>query len=688
MGRKKVIADSVLKGRGAPLSAGTNKPVRWEEFTCGLLFFSLALLFSTNLQVNFTLPKLAALRIGALLVVLVWLYRLKRNEVIAIPKTILFPAMALGVWWIGSTFFAVHKPTALNGVYGRYNGLWSHLIYLLLFLSAASSSFSVERSERVLRIFIAALIPVALYAVFQYCRLDPLQLPSDRTVSTIGQPVILAVLLGLAMPFILTFQLRAAGFAERLWWGAVMVIFIIACGTTFSRGPWIAIAVSLIMVLFLHIKRKGIEFKAGIAVITVGIVCLALAAAILLRPAFLDHQQSPVNIRERLQFFTQAKIDRSILSRIVYYRAAFQMLQEHPFVGIGFENFRVLYPRYRPMEDNKYFLDVIPTMVHDGYLQTALTNGIPALLCYVVLIAFVLRLLFKRYKELTDWKSKSLATAFTASITGYLIQDLSGWLEIALTPFFWILLGLAVSFCCCGKKQLAMSEKGKSAVFVVALISIVLLLFLSVDAFRRIEADRLLWNSNNLDVGQDWREIEANLARGMELLPGDAYYEDQAALFYMRRLDSANDRDAYEKGGDILEKAHVHNPFDPYVLLHRIDNDEIALKKGFIKIPSGFGEKAMGDVLDLDKNNPTVYESIARLYFAEKKFDDALYYIKKAILLSPGKPSYYLLEGDSYGLTGNFSKAEESFSEALKIDPGNVTAKKGLEELRQISGKR
>ena len=78
--------------------------------------------------------------------------------------------------------------------------------------------------------------------------------------------------------------------------------------------------------------------------------------------------------------------DPSFTNRFVFYRAAAGMIRDHPIAGVGFESFGLMYPRYRPVEPEQLPADVIPSMVHDGYLQAAATTGIPGLILYVAFV--------------------------------------------------------------------------------------------------------------------------------------------------------------------------------------------------------------------------------------------------------------------------------------------------------------
>ena len=726
-----------------------SKIILLEDAVVCLLFFSLTLLFTLKIQVHFTLPKLIALRIDTLFLVLIWIYRLKRGELKSIPRPTFYTIIALSVWWIFSTFFAVHKFTALNGIYGRYNGLWNHETYLLLFIIFSTMPMDLNRIKRMLKLFVLALVPVSVYTLVQFFNLDPMPWPIGRSASTIGNPVILGALLGLSLPFALTFFFEERESLTKICWGFVFFILFSASVSTFSRGPWIGTAIALAIIIVLSIWFKFVDIKR--------VLILFLCILAVLFALFAYKYKGIENVPDRLKI-VGLKTDVGLQTRFLYYRAALSAIKDRPVVGVGFESFRTIYPRYRQPEDNLFFSDIIPTMVHNGYIQTALTNGIPALLLYLALLACIYTMLIKTFIKIHDVKLRCIVGSFMAAITGYLIQDVFGWLEIALTPFFWIILGLSVSLCNTENQRAFLTGWKKMAGYVSVSLCSVILIVLTFDAINILYADRLFWASRTMDLGKDWNRIESNIKEGLENVPKDHYYEDMAGLLYIKKLNESGDGETYQKAAAMFERAHLHNPFDPYVLIHRIDTDTIGIRKGVIKKPSEFTEKVIGTLRAMDKNNATVYESIAKLLITENRFNDALEYLNTAKALKPFEGRYYTLEGfiyrslnnpagamnayreavsrleksepltlewvnakqglafiyidkrdfnealkeiktvvgrfpnyahsyiimgDIYAAMNNFEKARESFSIALKIEPANPYAKRGLEQIEK-----
>lgn len=648
-GKDEVVKRSPGKGEGFFSRYSFNKLVLIEDIALAVLFFSVALAFTTKIQVHFTLPKLVALRFSAFFIVFIWIYRIKIGEIKAIPKPVLFTGIALGLWWIFTTFFAVHVPTAIHGVYGRYNALLNHEIYLLLFFIMASIPMDLRRMERILKIFVAAFVPVALYAIIQFYGFDPFPWPIGRSASTIGNPVILGAVLSLAFPFIIVLLFVTKSNAVRIYWGVIAVLFLVGIITTLSRGPFAAIIVSFIIIFMMNLRKFKTNFKK-IIIFIVPLVVLAFVFA-----AF--SYGGMAKITDRIKTVSNIKTDGNILARLVYYKAAINGIKDYPILGVGFENYRIVYPKYRLFEDNIYHKDTIPTMVHNGYIQTALTNGIPALVLYMVLVLFVFVFLIKAFRKTQNIDMRFLYSGFAASIAGYLIQDLTGWLEIALTPFFWIMLGLGVALSSVENQKANITGWRKPAGYAFGTFCGIALIFLSVDAVNRLNADRLFWKSQMLSVTKDWVQIESNIKEGLEFVSDDFYYYDMAGLLYIKRLNETGDAGTYKKGVVILEKAHRMNPFDIYVFIHRMNIDSIALRKGIISKPSEFVEQSVNKLMSMDKNNPTVYEFVVKLRLGEKRYKEALEYLKKAMALRPDDATYLLMQGEIYYASGDITSS-------------------------------
>lgn len=625
-----------------------------EDCAIGLLFCSVLLCFSTGVSVNFTLPKLIGLRICTLFLAGLWIYRIRKRDIQSIPRFILYSSIALGVWWIFSTFFALHTYTAIHGVYGRYNGLFTHVLWLILFFIFATLPASTKRMERILNLFIVSLIPVAFYAIAQFYDIDPMPWISlkGRSASTIGHPVMLSALMGLALPFVVTFLFQKKTLVQRISYGLICLIFIFTALSTLSRGPLIGIVLSCIFVIIINMKTSGMIKSKSIIIATVSLVLMVPILFVVLK--------GPAHVKSRITSGAEVEI------RLIYFKTAMNIIKDYPFMGVGFENFRIIYPQYRMAEENRIARDILPTMVHNGYLQSAVTNGICGLMLYLAFLVAVILSLIRTSMRVQDTYKAMLLWAFIASIGGFLIQDLSGWLEISQTTFFWIILGLATAFSSHHAQQkIILTGKRLVATYATITVCCVFLLYLSLEAINRTWADSIIWKTKVYNKDITRKGIELPLIDALETLRGDFYYEDFVGLLYANKYNETSDEKFYKKAQDLFEKAYSHNPYDVYVLTHRIELEALAIRKGHVKKASSFVEKATEDVLVMDKHNPSVYHIVVMLRMAEGNTNDALQMLERSRTLAPESSKHFLMEGSVYLEMKKYEKALHAYSQAI-----------------------
>lgn len=212
-----------------------------------------------------------------------------------------------------------------------------------------------------------------------------------------------------------------------------------------------------------------------------------------------------------------------------------------------------------------------------------------------------------------------------------------------------------------------------------------------MESINRVYADRLFWKSQMLFKSSAWEEIDSNILKGLKAMENNFYYEDMAGTLYKRRYDETGEEALYNKSKSLFEKAETHNSFDPYVLIHRIELETIALKKGTISKSSQYIEYAKDKLMAMDKNNSTVYKVLAKLMLAEKKVPEALDLTKGAKVLIGENAKFYLFEADVYYEMKDYPKAIASFEKAAllsekeklfkkesQLKPAWVAAKHGL----------
>ena len=288
---------------------------------------------------QFALPKLLGLYVYAAFCAVRWVLALRQGRVHALPRALWLTAMAMACWWTATTLTAQHVTTALFGMRGRYNGLSTMLAELALFLFIAGTRMTQREVEQRLGAIGVALTVASAYALVQAAGLDPIQWPHGRPASTLGHPVIFAGVLAMALPLSLAFALDGRSRAARLAWGAMTLVQGLALILTLARGPWIAAVCGIIVLATLAVRHRR--------ALTPRLAALAVCAILAMAAALAVSAARRAEVLGRVSTVTSLADDSSVSYRVHFCRAALAMLRDHPWVGVGWENFGLLYPGYR-----------------------------------------------------------------------------------------------------------------------------------------------------------------------------------------------------------------------------------------------------------------------------------------------------------------------------------------------------
>lgn len=573
-----------------------------EEILLGLVVVSALWIFTTQLNSHFTLPKIAFTSLWVALLQVAWLARIKLDGVTTfLPRSIWLPLLGLVLWWLIATTQAVHIQTALEGQYGRYNALYSNLLYVFLFLSLCSMRMTIERLQRVVIIALIVILPVCLYAYVQYLGLDKIFNGKFgmRPPSSVGNPVALGTVLLMYFPFALLLAFRETKLQLRASYAGIALILISTLIISGSRGPWLgAIAAFMVIAGLLFLQRDVSRLFNRYTLI--GIVAFI---GIILFVISLDAVQSRISLNKAFDV------------RLMYYLVSIDVIADSPLFGFGFESFRLIYPEYRPEYDWQLVKDTTPTMIHNDYLQLAADNGLPAMIFYLFFIGGILYLLFRAYR--TGKGDQHILVAMMAAISAYLVQANVGWLEAGSSIMYWFLLGITTSYLTQIQPLSENNGQASRKEFVVTssvvLIGLIIITYYSILMFEKMSSDYALRKAQ--------QHVYSNFVLSSEYIasidrsnPDNFYYQDQLGLIHMKRISRVRDKDDYQQARRHLMRSADLNPHDAYVRIHIIENDLLAMKQKIIARPSPEAIIAAEEITKIDKNNPTVYRVAAMLY--------------------------------------------------------------------------
>lgn len=169
-----------------------------------------------------------------------------------------------------------------------------------------------------------------------------------------------ALLLNLAAPLAFVVGRRESNRTLRWVCYALSGMMLITVLFTLSRGGFLGMCAVLI----------GLALKSRFKVI--GLVAVLLIGSVTF--VFL-----PTTVVERVGTITTAsETDESAKMRFTSWRVCLQIMQDHPFFGVGPRNMLEVFDRYLQTENVR--------VAHNSFLQMAVDGGVPALLLFLGLI--------------------------------------------------------------------------------------------------------------------------------------------------------------------------------------------------------------------------------------------------------------------------------------------------------------
>jgi O-antigen ligase len=225
----------------------------------------------------------------------------------------------------------------------------------------------------------------SLYAILQYCGLDPLIPRSFYTFgpsAAVRPPATLTQATYFAT-FLLPALLIAAGFrlseTRPLWKRIHELILLVSLAALFlsgTRSALLGLGVALCALAYLERGRqrnRRVLLRAGYAFLA----CAVAATFFLLTPV-----SKPTRAR-----LAQWTADRTGGPRLLVWRDSVPLIWQHPVVGIGPELFEAEFRKAESLELARAFPDTYHESPHNFFLEAATAQGLLGLFFWLLLLA-------------------------------------------------------------------------------------------------------------------------------------------------------------------------------------------------------------------------------------------------------------------------------------------------------------
>ena len=243
-----------------------------------------------------------------------------------------------------------------------------------------------------------------------------------RIGGTVGSSNFAAAYLGISLACAASVLFTNLGRLHKWLATAVLGFGSIALILTFSRGGWLALALSLTLLCFVTWRRRGLSLKAPIAILLLlGLLYVPFHALIGAR-LFGDDRGSAE-------------------SRIPLMNLAFRITEDHPLLGVGTNNFTVAMGPYLTSEFREGFLFA----VHNKYLLVLTETGIGGLIAFLAFFVGTVRKGWQCW-NLQDRLLSPLALGFAAGVVGHMAHmTVDVFRGRPTQQLIWLVAGLLVA---------------------------------------------------------------------------------------------------------------------------------------------------------------------------------------------------------------------------------------------------
>lgn len=315
------------------------------------------------------------------------------------------------------------------GTYGRNTGFVAYTSLTLLLISALILS-THKLVERYLLALILVGILSMIYGYFQFLGLDPAgwTSPYSPVIGFLGNPNFASAFLAISL--IASLRLFYEHKQKKISKGFVVGYFLLALFLMTLSGDqqgFLVILIGLSVVLMMR------AFFSRFRILSILIFFLSILASVVLFLAILN--QGPL---------AKYIYESSLVSRGHYWRAALSMIHDNPIWGVGLDSFGDWYFRYRSIAAYDWLPSQNTNSAHNVYLDIASSGGLPLILTFFVLNAFVIRSIYIHLKIATSFDPKF--AVLVGSWIGFHAQMFISINQIGIAIWGWTISGLIIGY--------------------------------------------------------------------------------------------------------------------------------------------------------------------------------------------------------------------------------------------------
>lgn len=297
----------------------------------------------------------------------------------------------LDLWLAGFVIMAAAStPGSIFAYESWYNYYHVVTLYILMYLLVTQTVFSDADAKKIVAMILASACAVCLIGFFQYAVgvdvtaerwIDGEQFPELKTriFSTMGNPNVLAAFLVMIIGISGGWGTDPGNSRRSFALIGLTMLAFLCLVLTYSRGAWLAVGTMALETVMVRRKPGKRMLLGGIA---------TMAALF-----YLAYDTLALRMLSILDMFNSN--DSSVALRWALWESTIAMIEEQPWLGIGWGAYPYVYPYYDFFVQNE---NVMIYHAHNSVLSLAAEIGIPGTLCFLTACGLAAKILFHSFR--------------------------------------------------------------------------------------------------------------------------------------------------------------------------------------------------------------------------------------------------------------------------------------------------
>ncbi|MBZ9572254.1 O-antigen ligase family protein [Patescibacteria group bacterium] len=565
--------------------------------------------------------------------------------------------IALFLIFLLATIFSLDRHFSFWGSPYRAGGFLNFAFYLI-FGVLAFLTVHKKDWQKIWNFALIIGVLVSIIAILQQFELfSKILIPyTYRPVSTLGNPIFLAIYLLLLSFLALTFGIQEKSFKKRFFYFSVLALMLYAILITETRATYLGLAVGILYFILFYPRRLFWLKISFFILFVLGIL------------GFYFLKTNP-DIFATQNYVLQRIIDRiSSISisagegRISGWKVSLKAIKERPILGWGPENFSIGF--------DKYYDPSLPEIVssfgggwwdraHSFIFDISISAGIPALIIYLSIFAALFLGLQKVKKKRPD-KESLICHGVQATFLAYLTANFFSFDTFSTYLISFLLIGYSLHLTSLNTTEEALktTPRDDAPLFklpyriskwrgiIIFLLFVGLVWFIYFYNIRPVQINKEInWAGHYSE--HTYKGFNKASAKIEKVLPSHSFLDHYLKLQY----------------SDIIAKGIKEEPERKLELAQKI----IPILKEAVKIRPYYTR----DWIFLASYTNILIEKSRALNpgAIERLKDEANYYLKKAHQLSPKRQEIFSEWIKTDLLTDEYQKAKEKAQQCIDLNP-------------------